>query len=173
MIILVLVGILLVSVVLAGGRLSALGEVRVRWLPALLVAFALQVVALRLVPEWPAGLLAVLHVASYGAGGAFVVVNRRIPGLWLIALGGFANFAAIAANGGVMPASPAAMSAAGVTPTEGVFVNSAPMEDPALWFLGDIFAIPAGWPLANVFSIGDVLIVLGAALGIILMLAEQ
>jgi hypothetical protein len=32
-----------------------------------------------------------------------------------------------------------------------------------LWFLGDVFAIPAGWPLANVFSVGDVLILLGAA----------
>jgi hypothetical protein len=28
-----------------------------------------------------------------------------------------------------------------------------------------VFAIPAGWPLANVFSIGDLLIVLGAAWG--------
>ena len=26
-----------------------------------------------------------------------------------------------------------------------------------------MFAIPAGWPLANVFSVGDVLIVLGVA----------
>ena len=28
------------------------------------------------------------------------------------------------------------------------------------WFLGDVFAIPKGWPLANVFSVGDVVIVI-------------
>jgi purine nucleosidase/pyrimidine-specific ribonucleoside hydrolase len=33
----------------------------------------------------------------------------------------------------------------------------------ALWFLGDVFAVPAAVPLANVFSIGDVLIALGGA----------
>ena len=29
--------------------------------------------------------------------------------------------------------------------------------------LGDVMAVPSGWPLANVFSIGDVLLVVGAA----------
>ena len=166
MIVPVLLAIVVGSVLLAGGRLTALADVRLQWLPALLVALALQVVALRLVPEWPTALLAGLHVASYGAAGGFVVVNRHVPGLWLIALGGFANFAAIAANGGVMPASPAAMATAGVTPAPGVFVNSAPMEDAALWFLGDIFAIPASGPLSSAFSVGGVLIVLGAALAL-------
>jgi MFS family permease len=42
------------------------------------------------------------------------------------------------------------------------FANSAPVAEPRLAFLGDIFAVPAGWPLSNVFSSGDVLIVLGA-----------
>ena len=42
------------------------------------------------------------------------------------------------------------------------FENSAPVDDAHLAFLGDVFAVPAGWPLANVFSIGDVLIVIGA-----------
>ena len=31
-----------------------------------------------------------------------------------------------------------------------------------LAFLGDIMAVPEGWPLANVFSIGDVVLVIGA-----------
>jgi hypothetical protein len=29
--------------------------------------------------------------------------------------------------------------------------------------LGDVFYIPASWPLSNVFSVGDVLIALGVA----------
>ena len=36
-------------------------------------------------------------------------------------------------------------------------MNSGVLAAPRLAFLGDVFAIPAGWPLANVFSIGDVL----------------
>ena len=42
-----------------------------------------------------------------------------------------------------------------------VFENSAALSDPRLGFLGDIFAVPASWPLSNVFSIGDILIVVG------------
>ena len=37
------------------------------------------------------------------------------------------------------------------------------VADPALRFLTDIFAIPAAIPLANVFSLGDVLIGIGVA----------
>jgi hypothetical protein len=28
-------------------------------------------------------------------------------------------------------------------------------------FLGDVFSLPASWPLSNVFSVGDILIALG------------
>jgi Family of unknown function (DUF5317) len=41
------------------------------------------------------------------------------------------------------------------------FHNSTALADPRLAFLGDIFFIPASWPLSNVFSVGDVLIALG------------
>jgi hypothetical protein len=41
------------------------------------------------------------------------------------------------------------------------FLNSAVRADPALVPLTDIYALPAWVPLANVFSIGDVLIGLG------------
>jgi hypothetical protein len=36
------------------------------------------------------------------------------------------------------------------------------VHEPRLAFLGDIFATPASVPAANVFSVGDVLLVLGA-----------
>ena len=35
------------------------------------------------------------------------------------------------------------------------------VDDPRLLFLGDIFATPSSWPLYNVYSVGDVLIVAG------------
>jgi hypothetical protein len=62
-----------------------------------------------------------------------------------------------------MPASPEAVAAAGLPPDPPGFANSAVLPDPRLAFLGDVFAIPRSWPLANVFSVGDVLIAVGAA----------
>jgi len=66
-----------------------------------------------------------------------------------------------------MPATHGALATAGVTPSGETFANSAYVEHARLWFLGDVFAIPASWPLANVFSVGDVLIALGAAWAIL------
>jgi hypothetical protein len=62
-----------------------------------------------------------------------------------------------------MPARPAALAAAGLAAGPG-FANSAPLAHPRLAFLGDVFAIPDAVPLANVFSLGDVCIALGALL---------
>jgi uncharacterized protein DUF5317 len=92
--------------------------------------------------------------------------NLRVPGLALVAIGAISNLAAIVANDGVMPTTQAALSAAGLDPLDG-FSNSAVLADPALAPLTDIFALPRWLPLANVFSIGDVLI----ALGIVVVIA--
>ena len=35
------------------------------------------------------------------------------------------------------------------------------MSDPKLLFLGDVLYLPSSWPVHNVFSVGDVLIVAG------------
>jgi hypothetical protein len=90
-----------------------------------------------------------------------VILNRRVPGLVVLGAGGALNLLAIAANHGVMPASPAALRAAGVAPAPGEFTNSGALAHPHLLPLGDVFATPAGMPLHNVFSVGDVLILLG------------
>jgi hypothetical protein len=89
---------------------------------------------------------------------------REIRFLWVIAVGGLLNLVAIAANGGVMPARRGALEAAGLDVREGSFANSDLVEGANLAFLGDVFAIPAGWPGANVFSLGDVLMLAGAFL---------
>jgi hypothetical protein len=64
-----------------------------------------------------------------------------------------------------MPADPGAMTIAGIEHGPG-FSNSAIVGSPALAPLTDVFALPAGVPLANVFSIGDVLIGVGIAIAI-------
>ena len=79
----------------------------------------------------------------------------------IIAFGGLLNFIAITANGGVMPADPDAIASLARQLPEGEFANSQVLPDAKLQFLGDIFATPASWPLHNVFSIGDGILLVG------------
>jgi hypothetical protein len=152
----------LATVPLAGGRLAALAEIRFRWVPAVIAGIALQVLIINVVPGGSPAMHDVVHIASYALVAAFVLANARIPGVALIGLGGALNFAAIAANHGVMPASAAAVRRAGMTFQKGDFINSTVVAHPKLAFLGDVFAVPAAFPLHNVFSVGDVVIVVGA-----------
>ena len=157
--------LLLLTLPVAGGRLSRLEEVRLRWVWLVVVAFAIQVVLVTVVPEGDETLHRVAHVFTYGLAGACIVRNLpELRFLWVVALGGLLNFIAIAANGGVMPASASALRTAGLEVRSGEFANSDLVEDAHVAFLGDVFAIPAGWPGANVFSVGDGLMVVGAFL---------
>ena len=95
-----------------------------------------------------------------------LVVNLRQPGFWLIIVGAVANFTVIIANGGQMPAAPeafAALNGVPVVPTTDFSNSVIAGPDTVLPFLGDNFVLPRPLPLANVFSIGDVLIGLGGA----------
>jgi MFS family permease len=150
------------TVPIAGGRLGHLADLELRHLWTLPAALGLQLTIVYVVPHWPETLLETGHMASYGFAALFLWANRRVPGLLIIALGGILNFLAIAANGGVMPASRSALATAGLEDQPGQFASSVPVGDAKLQFLGDIFAVPASWPVSNVFSVGDVCIVLGA-----------
>jgi hypothetical protein len=150
----------LLSVPLARGRLTALADLQLRrpWLA--IAGIGVQIVIISLLPAGSAGLHEAVHMGSYALLGGFVWSNRRVPGVPLIMLGGLSNFIAIAANGGVMPADPEVAVHVAREAGEG-FVNSGAVQHPHLLFLGDIFATPTSWPLYNVYSVGDVLIVLG------------
>ena len=152
----------LLSVPLAGGRLSRLADVKLRapWLAG--AAIAIQVVIVSVLPGSIGALGEPLHMASYLLLGAFAVINRRIAGLPIIALGGLSNFLCITANGGVMPADPDALRAIGRSPASDEFINSTALAHPKLAFLGDIIPTPASWPVTNVYSVGDLLILTGA-----------
>lgn len=149
------------TVPLTGGHLGRLLDVGLRGLPLVAGALLVQVLVISVVPDAPEGLLTSLHLLTYVVALSFVALNLDLRGLWVVGLGGLLNFVAIAANGGVMPASRAALRQAGRTVEAHRFENSAAVRDAKLGFLGDVFAMPAAWPLANVFSIGDVLIVVG------------
>jgi hypothetical protein len=60
-----------------------------------------------------------------------------------------------------MPADPDVAHAAANHAAPGEFINSTAVDDARLGFLGDVLATPDGLPLQNVYSVGDVVIVLG------------
>ena len=164
MILLVAFLLVVAAVPLLGGHLTRLATVELRGTPLLLGATVVQAVITQLAIDVPREVTGAAHLASYVMAGAFVWANRRLPWLWLAALGGASNFVVIVANKGVMPASAEALSLAGQSGTGADFANSALVESPRLSFLGDVFAVPASWPLANVFSVGDVILLVGGAL---------
>jgi hypothetical protein len=150
-----------------GGSWRQLSSIPLRWGGAAALSLLAQLVVLSLLPGGHPLVHATVHVASYLPLLAFFVINRRIWAMPVIALGTVANLVVICANGGVMPASAAAFRAAGMAATTHGFANSTPVAHARLAWLGDIFATPARIPLHNVFSVGDVLITLGAALVIL------
>lgn len=152
---------------LAGGRVSALADLHVRgaWLAVAgltgqLLLFS-PVLADRVGDVGP-----LLYVLSSGLVFVVLMTNLTLPGMPVLALGAWLNMVAILANGGQMPSSPDAwLSLQGVAalPTDG-FSNSLLIgPGTALGSLGDVFVLPRPIPLANVFSIGDVLVGVGAA----------
>lgn len=164
MIVVVALAVLVASVPCTGGRLGDLAHLDMRR-PWLVVAgFAVQFMAISAIPAMPSGLATSLHLLSYGIAAAFLVLNLHIRWMWLVGLGGALNAVAIAANGGAMPASAAAYRTAGLARSGADFANSRPFDHPRLLVLGDVFAVPARWPFANVFSIGDVVLTIGAGL---------
>lgn len=166
MLLLVFVLIALATVPLAGGRLGALADVTFRRNGLLGGALLLQVLVIVVLPRGLGDVAPAVHLASYGLAAGFLVANRTVPGIALVGLGAAANLAAIAANGGVMPADPGAIATAGIELDPTAFSNSTVVAGARLAFLGDVFAVPAGWPLANVFSVGDVVLVVGAFVGL-------
>lgn len=147
-----------------GGSFLKLRHTKIYDPEVLIASFVVQVVAIGLIPaSAPEGIGASIHLASYALALWFVYANRRLAGVWVVAFGGLLNLAPIIANHGVMPASPAAVARAGLDDAHG-FENSAPVEHARLQALGDAYAVPSSVPLANVFSIGDVVLGVGCAL---------
>lgn len=147
---------------LSGGRLDRLSAARLRWDPLILFGLLVQIAIFtdaggRLVGDaGPA-----IYVASTAAVLIAVLGNAGVPGVALIAVGAATNLAAIVANGGWMPADQAALTSVGGLGSG--YTNSVISAEPALRPLTDLFALPPWLPLANVFSVGDVLIGIGVA----------
>ena len=151
---------------LAGGRVHNLEHVRFVWWQLALAGLVVQLVlfagpvAERVGPEGPA-----IYVLSTLAVMAALMRNLRLPGLGIIGVGAALNLVAVLANGGAMPSSPEAwLSLTGVAALPVThFSNSVLIGPDTLFpFLGDVFVWPRPLPLANVFSVGDAIIAVGA-----------
>jgi uncharacterized protein DUF5317 len=148
-----------------GGRLENLSGVHFRWGALALVALGIQLALFSpLADGLPTELGRATYVLSTALVGVVVLANLRLPGVPLIAVGAGLNLLAIIANGGTMPASTEALASLGMG--VGGNTNSVVVADPALAPLTDVFALPARLPLANVFSVGDVLIGIGLAVAV-------
>lgn len=165
----VLIGLLAGFV--AGGRLSGLAAIQLRWSWVMLAGLLVQVVLFsEPVSARIGGLGPPIYVASTAVVIGAVLANRAVTGMLIVAVGAVSNLAAIVANGGYMPADPAALTALGAAhPT--AYSNSTIVPNPVLAPLTDIFALPAWVPFANVFSIGDVLI--GIGVGVVIVSAMR
>ena len=149
---------------LAGGRTAGLATLRIDYGWLMIAGLVVQIVLFSPFGAARVGDLGPpIYVGSTLVVAGAILANLRIPGMALVGLGAISNLAAIIANGGYMPADPRAMAALGVSaPT--TYSNSAVVADPALWPLTDIFAMPVWMPWSNVFSIGDVMIVVGVVI---------
>jgi Family of unknown function (DUF5317) len=156
----------LATVPVAGGKLGALADVRFEAAWLALLGIGAQILVISVLPEGSTWLHHAVHLVSYGLIAGFVWANRRVPYVWLAAVGGGLNLIAIVANGGVMPADPDALAAAGVQQQAGDFANSTAVAHPHLSFLGDVFAVPSSLPVSNVYSVGDVVLVVAALLAL-------
>ena len=158
---------------ISGGRLEGLFELGFRWAPLAVAGLIVQVVLFSALGDRLAGSFGpAIYIASTAAVFVAVARNWRLAGMWAVALGALSNLVAITANGGFMPADAAALAAAGFG-GPGDHTNSVVLADPALRPLTDIYALPAWMPLANVFSLGDVLIGVGVVAVIVLAMRRR
>jgi hypothetical protein len=164
MIVAVLLGLAVLSIPVLGGSFAELTRLPVRGTWLIVFGFGIQFVVISIAPEMSHALAIAIHLASYGCAVVFCAMNWKIRWMPVVGVGGGLNLVAIAANGGEMPASAWATRVAGIVEEPGKFANSTVVEHPRLLFLGDVFAIPRSWPLSNVFSVGDVLLVIGCVL---------
>ena len=154
---------------LLGGRWSRVAKLRIRGVWVFYLAIALQLIAfpVRVLPWHTSDRIGVvLWLVSYGLFSLGIATNTRTPGMPPIAVGLVSNLCAILANGGHMPALPSALRGAGLHFSKSR--NSAEMASPHLAWLVDRWAAPHWVPLANIYSVGDVLIAVG---GFVLALA--
>lgn len=183
MILIVMVVIGFIIGILSGGSTAGFSEARFRFIPLLFVSGIVQVIIFTdYVGTEPIvrDLAPYLYVGALAIGLVALFLNRHIFGMKLVLAGAVLNFLVISLNGGTMPAREASLRTAGsyeeISREQMLYESGADVQwpqimiaddDTRLAFLGDIIPIPEGIPVANVVSIGDLLISAGAIIAIV------
>lgn len=118
---------------------------------------------------WAPVVTVIAHVGSYILLFYGIARNLALTGMGWILAGSALNAIVIVANGGRMPVSEQCALQAGLASylaslKEGRVPTHMVMDSGArLWFLGDVLVVPSNpvWTPPYVFSLGDVLIMIG------------
>lgn len=150
--------------VVRGGRLSNLGDIRLRLWLILPVAFAMQA-GTALLPDrgWTATLGFWLILLSFLLLLLVIVANKDRKGMWLAGLGVTMNFVVIALNGGMPVLEGAAVVASGFESGLSVIggMKHVPLEEGTrLAFLADVIPFRV-LGQGQVLSLGDVFLAVG------------
>jgi hypothetical protein len=145
-----------------GGRLERIADARLHLPWLLFTGLALQIgvdlaAGRELIGDASATGLGIL-ILSQALVVAWLVLNRHLPGVALVALGLVLNAVVIAANG-AMPVDPGAMRALGlgeleVPPGKHTLLT----EATHLPWLADVVPLP---PLRSIISVGDIVLAVG------------
>jgi hypothetical protein len=165
---------LLVGLVWARSRGNPYQAPDLRYFWLAFVAFLPQFIVIYLpltrenLPEWMVAIcLLVSQIMLFG----FAWFNRRIPGMSILICGLALNLAVMTANSGFMPISP--QTASRLIPAERL-LDIQPgsrlgpkdillhTENTRLELLADRFLLPGWFPYQVAFSLGDILIAIGA-----------
>jgi len=156
---------------LRGGRVRELAFLNVRWSPLLVAAVVLR---LLLSPEsWQLQLGLArwgdqLYVLCDVLVVSFLLANVNLPGFGFLAVGQASNLLVKLLNGWKMPVDPVAAERLGYVAeaqtlqAQGIWLHSRFIDSQTkLPFLGDVIYVGPPFPWPRLFSVGDLLLLLG------------
>jgi hypothetical protein len=158
---------------LGGGNLSNLARLKFRW-PLFIVGAVLLRYVVIFSPLNRVEGAQYVYALSLGLIVLWTVWHlRRLPGVWLVTLGGLLNLIVVLANGGRMPVDPglAQRQLGGILVQHGHVGQYTLMgPDTHLNWLGDWLSLGL---LPEAYSLGDLLIGMGIALVILISLHRR
>jgi hypothetical protein len=156
----------LVFGLVTGGRISNLGRLRFRWPWVLLAAVVIRE-AVILTPLNRVEGAQYAYALALAAIVAWSVLHfDRLPGIWLLTVGGALNLLVIVANGARMPVAPEFAATLTRHGQLGQYTVMGPGTH--LNLLGDWINL---YPVPEAYSPGDVLIALGLAIAVFISTA--
>jgi hypothetical protein len=154
--------VLVISITLGalrGGSLRNLSGMRVKLWWLLPVGFVLLAMA-TFVPADQHELAVTLILVSYLPLLGFVLLNRKLSGMWIAGIGILMNFTVIVANGGMPVLAEAAQIASGSSGSLALGAKHVLLTSgTSLPFLADVIPLPGA-----VLSLGDVFLAIGTGM---------